>query len=624
MNSVILSFLYSFALKLYDELSSSKFWWLLGKIHAFFRKSFNESVIVNFIKYGGGAELERSSLMCTLLRIPTAVVSAICRIFSKSVKSFAENSVLASLGRGYAAGFLALDVRFFGVMVFFASISSFVLSALRWTFSAWSIIAAVIGAVLFLLKIRLADYLDKSVAAGFIKASLGFENVSFRVATGAVSKYVYASAAIAGLLGGLGSINTIFYALPVALFGLILVMCYPIVGIFLAFFLAPILPTMAVVGICMLTIFSSLCRRAYTGNFRINMGRCGICLMLFLVIAFISTLFSFAHKGSVGVFGMYLIFIGFYYCVRNSVKNQNTIEGILKIFALSAAIVSVYGIMQYAFGWTTKNAWIDTDMFESSTMRVYSTLANPNVLGEYLILALPVCALVFVRWARGAWQKTVYALFFAAALLCLVLTQSRGCWIGFFFSAAIFVTYYRSELWKVLPFIIILLPFVLPETIINRLLSVGNMSDSSTSYRVYIWFGTLLMLRYFWLGGIGPGEAAFRSVYPFYSYMGIIAPHSHNLYLQLVVDSGIANLLVFLACMHLFFKDMIYIQRRGRENGLIAAALMSGVAGFLVQSMFDYTFYNYRVMGIFFMVLALGGALVKISEKEGTALEKNN
>ncbi|MBP3361983.1 MAG: O-antigen ligase family protein [Clostridia bacterium] len=624
MNSVILSFIYGFVLRLYDELLSSRFWGLLCRIHTFFRKNFNKSLIVNTVKYGGGGEVERTSLMCTLLRIPTAVVSAVCRIFSKAVRSFAENSVLAALGRGYTAGFLALDVRFFGIMLFSAGISSCVFSVLRDNAGAAPLIMAAVGAVLFFVRIKLADYLDKSVTVRFIKASLGFEDISFRVCTGAISKYVYFSGAIAGLFAGLGSINAILYALPAAAFGLTALMCYPISGIFFAFFLAPILPTMAVVGICVLTVFSSLCRRAYTGNFRINMGRCGICLMLFLVIAFISTLFSFAHKGSIGVFGMYLIFIGFYYCVLNSVKSRNTIEGILKIFALSAAIVSVYGIMQYAFGWTTKNAWIDTDMFESSTMRAYSTLANPNVLGEYLILALPVCALVFVRWARGTWQKIVYALFFAAALLCLVLTQSRGCWIGFFLSAAIFVTYYRSELWKVLPFIIILLPFVLPDTVINRLLSVGDMSDSSTSYRVYIWFGTLLMLRCFWLGGIGPGEAAFRSVYPYYSYMGIIAPHSHNLYLQLVVDSGIANLLVFLACMLLFFKDMINIQRTGRDKGLIAAALMSGVAGFLVQSMFDYTFYNYRVMGIFFMVLALGGALVRISEKEETALEKDN
>ena len=57
-----------------------------------------------------------------------------------------------------------------------------------------------------------------------------------------------------------------------------------------------------------------------------------------------------------------------------------------------------------------------------------------------------------------------------------------------------------------------MLPFVLPETIINRFLSIGNMADSSTSYRVYIWLGTIAMLKDYWFCGIGPGAAAFNQV----------------------------------------------------------------------------------------------------------------
>ena len=399
---------------------------------------------------------------------------------------------------------------------------------------------------------------------------------------------------------------------------------YPVIGVFAAVFLAPIMPTLVVVGVCVLTMVSDLLQRAYTGRYKIKMGRVGMCLMLFLVISLISVMFSYARGGSIAFFGMYIIFISFYFCVRNTIRSRDMLEGLLKIITLSAIAVAVYGILQYLFGWTTKNAWIDTDMFEDSTMRVYSTLANPNVLGEYLILALPVCALVMLEYTKNAWQKFVYAVFFAILLVCLVLTQSRGCWIGFFVSVIIFVTYYRSSLWKVLPFVIMLLPFVLPETIINRFLSVGNMSDSSTSYRVYIWYGTLQMLKYFWIGGIGPGEAAFRCIYPYYSYSGIVAPHSHNLYLQLVVESGIANLCVFIACMLMFFKDMVNVQNTGRKNGCVAAMFMSAVAGFLVQSMFDYTFYNFRVMGFFFMMIALGGALTDIAKREAKSVEKNN
>jgi hypothetical protein len=48
----------------------------------------------------------------------------------------------------------------------------------------------------------------------------------------------------------------------------------------------------------------------------------------------------------------------------------------------------------------------------------------------------------------------------------------------------------------------------------------------------------------------------------------------------------------------------------------MSLALASGIIGFLAQSMFDYTFYNYRVMSIMFMVLAVGMALYHIKREE--------
>ena len=46
-------------------------------------------------------------------------------------------------------------------------------------------------------------------------------------------------------------------------------------------------------------------------------------------------------------------------------------------------------------------------------------------------------------------------------------------------------------------------PFVLPQTILERFMSIGNMQDTSTSYRVYIWLGTIAMLKDYFFCGIG-------------------------------------------------------------------------------------------------------------------------
>ena len=125
-----------------------------------------------------------------------------------------------------------------------------------------------------------------------------------------------------------------------------------------------------------------------------------------------------------------------------------------------------------------------------------------------------------------------------------------------------------------------------------------NLEDQSTSYRVYIWMGTLAMLKDYWLCGIGPGDAAFNLVYPRYSYSGITAPHSHNLFLQIMCDAGVIALVIFVLLLFHFFRDVCsaFCRERDAFSRFHQTAVAAGMAGFLVQAMTDYSFYNYRVM----------------------------
>ena len=251
-------------------------------------------------------------------------------------------------------------------------------------------------------------------------------------------------------------------------------------------------------------------------------------------------------------------------------------------------------------------------------MRAYSTMENPNVLGEFLLIVIPVTAVFMIKPPAKTLEKWIYAAVFLMGMLCMVFTQSRGCWLGLILTAMIFVTFYNGKLWGLLPLVLIILPFVIPQTMVERMQSIGNTEDSSTSYRVFIWLGTLEMLRDFIIGGIGMGEGAFRSVYPLYSYNAIIAPHSHNTFLQMLVEGGIGALLIFITVMCVVLRRLSAIYRNGNKKGtdsLLALAIGSGICGFLLQSMFDYTFYNYRMMAMFFMVTALGMSLRYVKEE---------
>ena len=157
-------------------------------------------------------------------------------------------------------------------------------------------------------------------------------------------------------------------------------------------------------------------------------------------------------------------------------------------------------------------------------------------------------------------------------------------------------------------------PFVLPETIISRFTSIGNMGDTSTSYRVAIWMGTIAMLKDYWFSGIGLGITSFNKVYPIYAYAGTTAQHSHNLYLQLMVENGVMGLIVFLGIVYNFFKETIISLVKKKK--ILLVGIVSGMVGFLVQSMTDHTWYNYRVVLIFWMAMAFGVSYAKIIQEE--------
>jgi O-antigen ligase len=160
-------------------------------------------------------------------------------------------------------------------------------------------------------------------------------------------------------------------------------------------------------------------------------------------------------------------------------------------------------------------------------------------------------------------------------------------------------------------------PFILPQSMMDRLLSIGNMGDSSTSYRVNIWMGTLNMLEHFWLTGVGLGAAAFAKVYPFYSFSMITAPHAHNIYLETMAEMGIVGLGLLISIVGAFIFEILRFFVRSKEKtrqSVIVIAFLAGMMGFMLQGVFDYVWYNYRVFLLFWIFLGIGSKICEVDE----------
>lgn len=592
---------------LYDVISNA---WRGSRIAGWFRTlHINKEALAN-------------SWAGRIVRSPFTLLEFIARKFGARLSEGIEKSFILKLCRIYLNNILALNLRFLGIlMLSLAAGISMGQLILGQTVGFVLIGIAVVGAGLSFININITDFLKNSWISRLVCKLLDIQADFNWFDTKYIGGYTGIILAIilglgTGLVGGLT--NPIIA--PVAIIGLaavFLVMQKPSAGAFFLVFAAPLAPTMAAVGLSLLCLFSMVAYSLTHPNFKWKFDGIGFFVLIFIVVYFVAALTSFAVIKSFSIWAVYFAFMTMYFVIINSVNSKKTLINLLICFVLSGFLVCLYGLMQYVFGWDTAQAWMDEEMFSDIKMRIYSTLGNPNVLGEYILLVLPVS--IGLMWTRkDAVSKIVYAGISAIMFAALILTFSRGCWVGLLIAAAVFVTFAAGKLWGLGLVALPVLPMVLPESILNRFLSIGNMEDSSTSYRVYIWMGTLAMMKDFWVSGIGMGQEAFTQVYPFYSYNGIVAPHSHNLFLQILVESGIAGIAVFLLIAFFFFRRMMTGYQyggKGSELSTIITAVSAGVCGFLVQGMFDNCFYNYRVMLVFWCVIAMGRACVYVAKQ---------
>ncbi len=393
----------------------------------------------------------------------------------------------------------------------------------------------------------------------------------------------------------------------------------PFVWCALAAALAPLLPTMAVLGLALAGLCSCALYLIRERELRLRRLPTRLPIVLYILCYLVGTMTSVDLRGSLPIGVLTVAFILFSLALYDAIGTRAQFDALVAAMVAAGAAVACYGILQYKFRWGYQSAaWVDEDMFSSIMFRVSSTLQNPNMLGQYFILVIPLGGAKLLT-VRGVWRKLWYFGCCGAMCLCMILTFSRGAWLGLLFAGLLFFVALEPRLLFLAPFALLALWKVLPDTVIDRFTSIGDTTDHSTSYRVSIWLGTIAMLRDgYWLTGIGPGDGAFNRIYPYYRYHEVVAPHSHNLFLQIVCDAGILALLVFLWLLLRWYRTLgrALWTEEDKISRLMQIAFASGALGFLVQAMTDYSFYNYRVMLLFWAYLALGAASARRSDMD--------
>ncbi len=271
---------------------------------------------------------------------------------------------------------------------------------------------------------------------------------------------------------------------------------------------------------------------------------------------------------------------------------------------------SVVGIRQLYADTGELARWADPNSVASGTVRIYSTLDNPNLLAGYLLPVLPLALVALLRWRRPLPRLFALANLLLGAA-ALVLTYSRGAWMGLVAAAAVVVvllavraTRRWPPFWRrVVPLAVLLGGAVLLAVLVwqleplrVRVLSlVAGRGDSSNNFRINVWMAALDMIQARpWLG-IGPGNDAFNLIYPLYQQPKFNALSAYSIPLELLVEAGVPGLLVGLGLVVASVRRGLALWRGDGPFALQALGVLAVIAALAVQGLTDTIFFRPEV-----------------------------
>lgn len=603
---------------------------LFYRIAVFLYQSIRESAVGQFFCGYDKSNAAMEQGLFAQIRRKLSFTDRVLRPMRFAIAKLFDNSAILNQIRALMDHMAGMLLGTYGIATLIFSLFSALSYALRFAAGMEPSTADLVIAGAFLLigiclvasNAHLSDALCASSLTSFLLFTVAGANKEYFRTVPKTHGKTWIAALIGALLGFAAiAIGPLWIVIGcIALLAALLVYKIPEFGVIAVLFLAPFLPTKLIIAL-MAYLLVCFFIKYFRGKRVIRLEWMDVTVLLFSVVFLFAGIFSASPADSLFPALVFLCFISGYFLVVNLIRSSEWVSRCYLSVLSSATLVALYGIYQNFFV-TVNTTWQDTDMFGEVTGRVVSTLENPNVLAEYLIMILPIAAAGFLT-EKTASGKLLYL--FTGGILgaCLIFTWSRGAWLGILIAMMLFLLMYSKKVLVVGLFGILaipFLPFVLPQSILDRFLSIGNLGDTSTSYRVHIWEGTFNMLRDHFLGGIGIGVEVFGEVYPQYSLSGIeSAPHSHNLYLQILVECGILGLILFALVLFTFVRHnfTFYAKPLPASPRIRTAALFCGILAVLAQGMTDYIWYNYRVYLVFWLLFGLTVASAR------TACEEN-
>ncbi|MGC9347916.1 MAG: tetratricopeptide repeat protein [Anaerolineae bacterium] len=356
--------------------------------------------------------------------------------------------------------------------------------------------------------------------------------------------------------------------------------------------------------------------------------------MAFGLALIAATLFSVDRRGS--LWGGYdrqqglitrLSYLLLFVATARGLQTRKQVMRLWTALVWGSLPVVVYGLLQ--------STDVDPLGLQVATFyRITATTGDPDVLGHYLALAVPLTIGRMALTKRGWLLRSLYLLLVVAQVTCLLLSGPLSAYIGLAVALVLglvarsVATKQRGIAWAGLGFVLGVVMFLallgvrdgpLAELVrlpgLKRLASLIRVDTAATAAWFAVWRATLPLIWARPLLGYGPDAMrfVFAQVLPaqitYFEGQQVVIDRARNIWLDLAMSTGVTGLLPFVA---LLIAITLWARRGLRASSepwqrMAWATLVATVSGHLVDLQLGFDLTTSAI--VFWLVLAMGGAL---------------
>ena len=335
----------------------------------------------------------------------------------------------------------------------------------------------------------------------------------------------------------------------------------------------------------------------------------GIAILCFCLAGVLSVTASVDWKNSLGLLKKLIQFIIFFW-VAHTAQDEKQRGLLVNLLIISGVVASLHGLYPQLESRTWSPLW---------SPRAQGAMSAPSSFAAILMFA----SLMTLGKFLFCNPKRYWALVsFGLISIAILYTQTRQAWLGTAIGVICILFFWNKKYISLVPLLCVSLFFFAPSNIQNRMLSLTSFQDAGLQERISTWKGGWAIFKDHPVTGCGYKCVDFvYSQYPDPS--GKIARYRgmHNNFVQLLVDTGIVGLSLWISIWVAYFieffkrwKTLAEDKSQDNARGILIGSL-AAVPAYVVAGCFESSIYDSEVSMLLFFLMGLSLAKLKKATK---------